>query len=89
MREENYDENPLIKARYYGNKPETCFQIIESYLYFSGFGNLIAEHPTAECNSANKDLSKGKYDPMGCFEDWWNEYISDEEGCFVEENDND
>ena len=88
MYKELYDENSLIKARYYGNKPETCFQIIESYLTFSGFGNLIAEHPTAECNSTNQDLSKGKYDPMGPFEHWWNEYISDETGSFVEENNN-
>jgi hypothetical protein len=82
------DDNGCIKAKYCGNSADTCMHIISSYLDFSGFGELIEEHPTAECNSCDKDLSlltNGKYEALGCFEDWWNEYISDEEGDFVEE----
>jgi hypothetical protein len=82
------DDNGCIKAKYFGNSADTCMHIISSYLDFSGFGELIEEHPTAECNSCDKNLSlltNGKYEALGCFEDWWNEYISDEEGDFVEE----
>jgi hypothetical protein len=82
------DRNGCIKAKYYGNSADTCMQIISSYLYFSGFDELIEEHPTAECNSCEKDISllpNGKYEALGCFTQWWNEYISDEEGNFVEE----
>ena len=88
MSEENYDEydeDGLIKATYHGNTPKVCCGIIESYLDFSGFGELIAEHPTADCNSTDRDLSRGRYDPLGPFKDWWNEYISDEKGVFKEE----
>ena len=86
MDKENYDEDGLIKATYHGNTPEVCCHIIESYLVFSGFGNLIAEHPTAHCNSVDSDLTQGKYEPLGPFKNWWNDYISDEEGDFVENN---
>ena len=82
------DRNGCIKATYLGNNADTCMQIISSYLDFSGFGDLIEEHPTAECNECAKDLSllpSGKYEALGCFADWWNEYIADEEGNFVEE----
>ena len=87
MSQENYDEYGLIKATYHGNTPDVCHHIIKSYLDFSGFGDLIAEHPTADCNSSpdsNVSLSGKKYEAMGCFKDWWNEYISDEEGVFVD-----
>tara|TARA_R110002110_G_C13024856_1_gene678232 strand:+ start:174 stop:449 length:276 start_codon:yes stop_codon:yes gene_type:complete len=89
MSEENLDKYGLIKATYHGNTPEVCCQIIESYLDFSGFGNLIAEHPTADCNSVDRDLSQGRYDPLGPFKHWWNDYISDEEGDFVDAENND
>ena len=75
MSKENYDKEGLLKATYYGNTPSVCHRIIDSYLNFSCFGELIEEHPD------------GKYEAMGCFKDWWNEYISDEDGWFVEEND--
>ena len=81
------DECGFIKAKYYGLTPDECHQIIESYLDFSGFGNLIEEHPTAECNSTEQPQSviEKKYNPFGVFKYWWNENISDEEE-FVEED---
>ena len=81
----NEDENGFIKAKYYGVTAYDCRHIIESYLDFSGFGNLIEEHPTAKCNLVNRDLAMGKYDRFCVFQDWWNEYISDEEDTFIEE----
>ena len=65
------EEDGLIKATYYGNTPETCRQIISSYLHYSQFGNLIEEHPNG-------------YQALEPFEGWWNEYISDGEDEFVE-----
>jgi hypothetical protein len=62
----------LIKATYYGNTPEDCRHIIQSYLEHSGFGALIEEHPS-------------NYKALEPFEGWWNEYISDGEDEFVEE----
>jgi hypothetical protein len=62
----------LIKGTYYGNTAEDCRHIIQSYLGHSGFGALIEEHPN-------------NYEALGCFEDWWNEYISDGEDAFIEE----
>jgi hypothetical protein len=64
-------EGGLIKATYYGNTPETCRQIISSYLHYSQFGKLIEEHPNG-------------YQALEPFEGWWNEYISDGEDEFVE-----
>tara|TARA_B100000700_G_C14724657_1_gene705427 strand:+ start:473 stop:736 length:264 start_codon:yes stop_codon:yes gene_type:complete len=81
----NYDKDGFIKAKYYGITADECRHILESYLDFSGFGNLIEEHPTARCNSLNRDLAMGKYDRFSAFQDWWNEYISDEDEAFVEE----
>ena len=70
-------DDPLIKATYYGNTPETCRHIIQSYLDYTGFGTLIEEHPN-------------DYEALEPFEGWWNEYISDGEDEFVvEEQDND
>jgi hypothetical protein len=65
------EEDGLIKATYYGNTPETCRQIISSYLHYSQFGKLIEEHPNG-------------YQALEPFEGWWNEYISDGEDEFVE-----
>jgi hypothetical protein len=63
----------IIKATYYGNTPETCRHIIRSYLEYSQFGKLIEEHPN-------------NYQALEPFEGWWNEYISDGEDEFVEED---
>jgi hypothetical protein len=62
----------LIKATYYGNTPETCRQIIRSYLEYSQFGKLIEEHPN-------------NYKALEPFKGWWNDYISDGEDEFVEQ----
>jgi len=78
MSEEDLDKYGLIEATYHGSTADDCAHIIESYLAFSGFWKLIAEHPTAECNSTDRDLARGAYDPLAPFEEWWNEYISDE-----------
>ena len=63
----------LINATYYGNTPETCRHIIQSYLDHSGFGTLIEEHPN-------------NYQALEPFKGWWNEYISDGEDEFVEQD---
>jgi hypothetical protein len=63
----------IIKATYYGNTPETCRHIIRSYLEYSQFGKLIEEHPN-------------NYQALEPFEGWWNEYISDGEDEFVEQD---
>ena len=84
----NHDENGFIKAKYHGLSYDECHHIIMSYLDFTGYGDLIEEHPTAECNSTEQPQSRidEKYDRSEPFIDWWNDYISDEEGDFVEEN---
>ncbi len=62
----------LIKATYYGNTAQDCRHIIASYLHYTQFGKIIEEHPH-------------KYKSFAPFEGWWNEYISDEESHFIEE----
>jgi len=62
----------LIPATYYGNTAEECRHIIASYLHYTQFGKVIEEHPN-------------KYESLAPFEGWWNEYISDEEPDFLEE----
>ena len=65
------EPDDLIKATYQGNTPEVCRHIIISYLHYSQFGKLIEEHPNG-------------YEALGCFEDWWNDYISDGETEVIE-----
>ena len=67
------EEDGLIKATYYGNTPENCRHIIRSYLEYSQFGKLIEEHPN-------------NYKALEPFEGWWNDYISDGEDEFVEQD---
>ena len=71
-----WDHKDIIKATYGGNTPRECAHIIESYLDFTRFNELIEER----CN-----LETGRqYQSLEPFKDWWNDYISDEED-FVEE----
>ena len=72
----------LIKATYYGNTAEECRHIIASYLHYTQFGKLIEEHP--QRLTLGKHLHK--YKSLAPFEGWWNEYISDEESHFIEED---
>ena len=44
----NHDENGFIKAKYHGLSYDECHHIIMSYLDFTGYGDLIEEHPTAD-----------------------------------------
>ena len=71
-----WDHKDIIKATYGGNTPRECAHIIESYLDFTRFNELIEER----CN-----LETGRqYQSLEPFKDWWNDYISDEES-FVED----
>ena len=71
-----WDHKDIIKATYHGNTPSECSHIIQSYLEFTRFNELIEER----CN-----LETGRqYQSLEPFKDWWNDYISDEED-FVEE----
>ena len=82
-----YDNDGFIKAKYYGITADECQHIIESYLEFTGFKDLIEQHPTAECNSKEQPQAaiEKKYNLFGVFKFWWNDYISDEEEDFIKE----
>ena len=66
-----WDHKDTIKATYHGNTPSVCSHIIQSYLDYTRFNELIEER----CN-----LETGRqYQSLEPFKDWWNDYISDEE----------
>jgi len=71
-----FDHKDIMKATYNGNTPSDCAHIIQSYLEFTRFDELIEER-------CNRETGR-QYQSLEPFKDWWNDYISDED-WFVEE----